>query len=291
MNRTQSILCVVGLLSLAGCDNRTAQKEKQTPRIVLNIKGADSMVVAAQSLAEAYNESQSTVTVIASGGGSGAGIADLLNGTIQIATASRQPTDAERNQFLVAYNKKPRGTVIGYDAVAVCVHRDNPISSVSVEDLRGIFAEPGRLKHWQELGASDFGAIVDISSMGVSSSGGVFHASLFGEARGELASRHFYGGMSELLAACAANRAAIGYVRFPWMNDSVRWLSIAREPRGVAVEPTEDNIRSGRYPLARPLYLYTVDAPSPESEAFVAFATSQAAQSKLRVGGLVPAFQ
>jgi phosphate transport system substrate-binding protein len=189
--------------------------DEKPPITVLNIKGADSMVQPVTVWASKYMAAPSNIKVNANGGGSGTGIASLLNGKVEIATSVRKLNAAEAAQFIATYGKEPKRTLIGYDAMAVCVHKDNPISSISLDDLKEIFSKNGRIKDWQELGSRDSEAIVSCGVLTVVNQ--IFDDAVFG--KGSQSAEYYLGffGTAALVEGCAAKRGAIGYAPLGYM--------------------------------------------------------------------------
>ena len=120
-------------------------------RSVIQNKGSDTLVNVAQAWAETYQTVDSSVVVAVSGGGSGTGIAALINGTVDIANASRAMKDSEREQARGS-GQDPVQHIVGYDALAVFLHADNPIDTMDIETLQGIYGDGGELTLWTDLG-------------------------------------------------------------------------------------------------------------------------------------------
>ena len=119
-------------------------------RDLIQNKGSDTLVNVAQAWAEAYQTVNSNVAVAVSGGGSGTGIAALINGTVDIANASRKMKDKEI-KLAEKRGHKPVEFTVGYDALAVYVHQDNPIQSLSIPQLAEIYGEDGEFEKWSQL--------------------------------------------------------------------------------------------------------------------------------------------
>jgi ABC-type phosphate transport system substrate-binding protein len=120
-------------------------------KTTIQVKGSDTMVNLAQAWAEAYKKVAPDVNVEVAGGGSGQGIAALIKGTIDICNASRNMKPEEIEQAKKNTGKTPKEFVVGYDALAIYVHKDNPIQSISIDQLAGIFAEGGSLTKWSQM--------------------------------------------------------------------------------------------------------------------------------------------
>jgi phosphate transport system substrate-binding protein len=146
-------LRLVGLLAagaLAGaCGGGAPSGSAKT---VIQNKGSDTMVNVAQVWAEEYGKAVPDVEVEVSGGGSGVGIAALIKGAVDVANASRDLKPSEAEQAVKNTGKRPVGLTVGYDALAVYVHRDNPLGEITLAQLRDLYAEDGKTTRWSELG-------------------------------------------------------------------------------------------------------------------------------------------
>jgi len=120
-------------------------------KTTIQVKGSDTMVNVAQAWAEAYKKIAPHVEIEVSGGGSGQGIAALIKGSIDICNASRNMKPEEIEQAKKNTGKTPKEFVVGYDALAIYVHKDNPIQSITIDQLASIFAEGGSLTKWSQL--------------------------------------------------------------------------------------------------------------------------------------------
>ena len=118
---------------------------------VIQNKGSDTLVNVAQAWAEAYQKVDPNVSIAVSGGGSGTGIASLINGTVDIANTSRKIERIEKNRAK-KNGHEPVELIVGYDALAVFLHKDNPLNSISLEKLAGIYGENGTIVRWDQLG-------------------------------------------------------------------------------------------------------------------------------------------
>jgi phosphate transport system substrate-binding protein len=121
---------------------------------VIQNKGSDTLVNVAQSWAEEYKKINPAVDVEVSGGGSGVGIAALIKGTIDIANSSRDMKADEIEQAKKNTGKEPKKFIVGYDALAIYVHKDNPINEITTEQLDQVFAEGGTVTKWSQFGVT-----------------------------------------------------------------------------------------------------------------------------------------
>ena len=133
----------VWLFSIAGCGSSNAG---------INMEGSDTMVNVAQAWAEKYHAQNPEANVQVLGGGSGVGIASLIDGNCDMANASRKMEDKEIQQVKAKRGVEPKEYVVGFDALAVYVHKDNPLNSISLDELAQIYGEGGRIIKWSQLG-------------------------------------------------------------------------------------------------------------------------------------------
>src|SRR5690606_882059 len=153
-------------------------------RAVLQNKGSDTLVNVAQAWAEAYKEIDKSIAIAVTGGGSGTGISALLNGTVDLANSSRSIKDKE----VVAAKAKgilPMEHVVGYDALAVFVHKNNPLREVSLQQLKDVYGEGGKIEEWSQLGVKvpgcDSDEIVRVSRQNNSGTYAYFKEAVLGK--------------------------------------------------------------------------------------------------------------
>jgi len=146
--KKQSTVTITGtLISLTLLFSAPASAD----RTLIQNKGSDTLVNVAQAWAETYREVNPDVAVAVSGGGSGTGIAAMINGTVDIANASRKMKDKEIEKAKQS-GQNPVEHVVGYDALAVFIHQDNPAQSLSLDQLAEIFGRGGKAEKWSDLG-------------------------------------------------------------------------------------------------------------------------------------------
>lgn len=281
--RVWTALLAVGLL--LGCSPREAAGP-----LILG-KGSDTMVNLAQAWAEAYAKVEPGVRVEVSGGGSGVGVAALIRGSADLANSSRDLKASEAEAALKATGKVPREYVVGYDALAIYVHRDNPLESITLEQLRELFVVGGRISRWSELGVRLPNSRHDlIVRVGRQSSGGTFE---FLRHR-VLDDRDFrlgtleLNGSKEVVEMIANTPTAIGYSGMGYAEPGVKLLRVAERAGAEPVAPTSEATIDGRYPIARSLLVYGLGDPRPEVRDYLAWILSDAGQGWLSVTGFVP---
>lgn len=248
----------------------------------LTIRGSDTMVILAQRWAEAYMAEHEGTTLQVSGGGSGTGIAALINGTADIATASREMKERERVQIRDRQGASAHGTRVALDAVAVYVRSDNPVPSLSVVQLSQIFR--GQVSDWSAVGGGAMPMVL-YSRENNSGTYAYFKERVLDDL--DFAqSAQTLPGTSAVIHAVSRDPGGIGYGGIAYA-EGVRAVRIAAED-GTPVEPTMANVLGGAYPLSRHLRLYTVGEPSGLAADFIAFALSEAGQSIVDGVGYYP---
>ncbi|MBN1611145.1 MAG: phosphate ABC transporter substrate-binding protein [Polyangiaceae bacterium] len=261
-----ALVGLVAALALGACSRRTQPQGEgqatgtaaQGDRVVIQNKGSDTLVNVAQAWAEEYKKVKPSVAVAVTGGGSGTGISALINGTVQIANASRAMKDKEL-EAAKAKGFAPVQHVVGYDALAVFVHKDNPKREVTVEELKEIYAEGGKVDKWSQLGIKVPGCpsdeIVRVSRQNNSGTYAYFKEAIIGE-KGEykLGSRDM-NGSKDVVDLVEKTPCAVGYSGLAYATENVRVLCVKTGDQCVA--PSEDAALDGSYPIARPLFMYT----------------------------------
>ncbi len=276
------ILCVGILLWACG----------RTPRdyALLQVKGSDTEVSLALSLAEAYMDKDSMVSMAVTGGGSGTGIAALINGKTDIANSSRPMKEKELELA------RDRGvdvfyTLFAVDALAVIVNDENPINSLSTAELGEIFR--GDKENWSLVGGND----MEISLYGRQNNSGtyVFFRDNFLKSDYSPEAKQMNGN-AQIVEGVKADKSAIGYVGLGYvvkedgsLVKGLKILSVSSEGDSAAVSPLKKvNITSGKYPITRPLYQFTNGRPTGEALNFILFELSSEGQQLVSEEGYYP---
>lgn len=226
-------------------------------RQTITQKGSDTMILLAQKWSEKFSAVHRDILVQATGGGSGTGISALINGTTDIANASRPMKPAEREQIRQKFGTEVVEIPVARDAIAVYVHKDNPIESVSVEQLNGIYS--GTIKNWKELGGPNAAIIL----YGRENSSGTYE--YFKEH--VLAGSDFPSntqtlqGTAAIVSAVGKDTKGIGYGGAAYTVTGVKQLKLAGSA-GEAMIPTPENVKDGSYALSRNLYFYLRQQPT-----------------------------
>jgi phosphate transport system substrate-binding protein len=259
----------------------------------IRVKGSDTMVQLATAWAEAYRKVKKDVLVNANGGGTGTGMAALQNDTTDICNASREIKKEETEKTKAVTGKDVKEFAVAYDALAVYVNPKNPINEISVPELTEIWAEGGTITRWEQVNPAMKGNLVLVGRQNNSGTYDYFREHICGKTP-EKKQREFRGGVSELNGSSevvenvAKTRLAMGYSGMGYKTDHVKWLKVSPKKGEPGVEPGTDVARSGKYPIARKLYLYTAGEPRAEVKAYIDWILSPAGQKIVEQEGFVP---
>jgi phosphate transport system substrate-binding protein len=284
-------LVIPAALGLVACGPSGGEKGESAGSTIIQNKGSDTMVNVAQVWAEQYRSVAPDVEVEVSGGGSGVGIAALIRGTVDMANASRDMKPEEMESAEKNTGKKPKEFTVGYDALAVYVHKDNPIEEIELSKLAQIYVEGGSVTRWSQLGVTIPGVtddtIVRVSRQSSSGTYEFFRDHVLQKHDYALGSRDL-NGSKEVVELVSSTPTAIGYSGMGYATDDVKMLRLASEDGGTAYEPSVENTNNHTYPLARPLHVYTLGEPEGALKAYVEWILSPAGQKIVQDSGYVP---
>jgi len=249
----------------------------------LSLKGSDTMVILAQRFAEGYMASHPGAVLEVSGGGSGTGVAALLNGTTDIANASRPMNDRERAQLTELRHESPVETRVALDALAVYVHQDSAIASLTITQLSAIFR--GEITNWSGVGGPD-APIVLYSRENNSGTYAYFKEHVLDDAD-FAATAQTLPGTAAVINAVAHDPNGIGYGGIGYA-EGVRTLPLAATAGAAPVAPTLENATSGVYPISRFLYMYTAGTPTGTAADFLAWVVTPEGQRVVEQAGFYP---
>lgn len=250
------------------------------------------MVNIAQAWAERYHAENRDVSVHVLGGGSGVGIASLTDGNCDMANSSRDINEAEALAIRQKRGKEPVEHIVGVDALAVYVHPDNPIESISLEELAGIYGEGGAITRWSHLGVRHQShgrdVIVRLGRQNSSGTYTYFREAVLGKNRDFKLGSVDRSGSKDLVDLVSRTPLAIGYSGMGYAVPGVKMLevSVPRGERGVA--PTVANARNRSYPLTRALQIYTAGELSGPAADFLQWIVSPEGQQIVVELGYVP---
>jgi phosphate transport system substrate-binding protein len=272
--RRRSLSCLLIVCALAAACSR------RTDRATIDNRGSDTLLSVAQAWAEAYKKVDPSVGVAIAGGGSGTGIAALINGTVQIANSSRRFKPQEL-ELAKRRGVAPRENIVGHDAVVVFVHADNPLPSITVEQLAEIYGDGGTIERWSQLGVELPGGddrIVRVSRQNNSGTYEYFKEAVLGGQRDyKLGSLDLHGS-KDVADLVEKTPGAIGYSGLAYATSRLRMLPVAKAGGGAPVAPSVDTALDGSYPIARPLFMYTAGEPQGKVKEYLDWILSDAGQ-------------
>jgi phosphate transport system substrate-binding protein len=286
-------------LLLAGCKPSSSPNSDGGPGVgagaaagaTIQVKGSDTMVNLAIAWAEEYKKKQPQVSVEVAGGGSGQGLAALVRGTIDIAVSSRNIKAEEAAMAKKNTGKEPKEAVVGYDALAVYVHRDHPLEEINFEQLKEIFAEGGSFTKWNDLNATvpgcGSGEIIRVSRQSSSGTYEFFREHVLAQKDFKLGSRDM-NGSKEVVELIANTPCAIGYSGMGYARPEVKMLKVSSGAGKPAAAPTVPNTLSRTYPISRSLLTYTLGEPEGEVKRFLDWCLSAEGQKVVETSGYVP---
>jgi phosphate transport system substrate-binding protein len=260
-------------------------------RELIQNKGSDTLVNVAQAWAEAYPEVNPDVAVAVSGGGSGTGIAAMINGTVDIANASRKMKDKEV-KLAEEHGQHPVEHIVGYDALAVFINTNNPITSMSLEQLADIFGRDPKVTKWSDMGITVPGCedeIVVVSRQNNSGTYAYFKETVLGDHGKYRQGTLDMHGSKDVVDLVENTPCAIGYSGLAYATEHVKMVCIATETGGDCVEPSVKTASDRSYPIARPLFMYTNGEPQGAIKGYMDWILSDAGQCILLEKGYAPA--
>ncbi len=252
-------------------------------------KGSDTIVNLALAWAERYQAEHPEVRISVTGGGSGTGIAALINNTVDIANASRQITaqeraEAQKNGIDVQEH------VVARDAIGVIVNPHNPVSQLTLQQVSDIYS--GKINNWTEVGGENR-PIVRLSRESNSGTHVYFLETVIrlGDANNKTlfsADTLLLPSSEGIIAEVRDNPNAIGYDGLGYITPEVKTLALARNSNGPFTLPSIATVNDNSYPVSRDLYMYTGQNPSPASQAYLAWILTPEAQQLVKDLGFVP---
>lgn len=247
------------------------------------IKGSDTLLPLTQELSESYLKRNPASEIVVTGGGTGVGLASLLENTTDIAMASRRVKFGEKMKFAKAgFNMIEE--VVAYDALAVVVNPENPVNELTREQLEGIFR--GKITNWKEVGGEDLRIVVYSRE----TSSGTYE--FFKES--VLHNKNYMSGVLSMPATGAViqsvrqTKGAIGYIGLAYLNPYVKALAVSYDNGRHYVLPSVKNASDGTYPIVRPLYYYYDVEKAAMVQPFVSFIKSADGQCMVEKQGFVP---
>lgn len=271
----------------AGCARPEKSGNSSSTGIkMVTIKGSDTMVHLVSNWAEDFMRQYPSIQVSVTGGGSGTGIAALINGTTDIAASSRDIKDKEKKQAEEKGTRLKEVTV-GSDGIAIIVNNNNPLNELSMSQIKDIFT--GKITNWKQLGGPE----QPILSYSRESSSGtyVFFQEHVLDKKDYAKSTRLMPATSGIVEAVSSDASGIGYVGLGYAQktgDKVKVIAVKSDMKAKAITPSEESVLDKSYPIARELYLYVPEKVSGASDQFVEYVLSKKGQEIVKESGYIP---
>jgi phosphate transport system substrate-binding protein len=280
------------LFLLSGCNQATlpttGTSEPVSITSIVN-KGSDTLVNLALAWAEKYRSIYPQIEISVTGGGSGTGIAALVNRTVDIANASRE-IKPEEIQLAKENGVEPVEHIVAKDAIAVIVNRENPVNQLTLQQLSDIYS--GKINNWRDVGGEDR-TIVRLSRETNSGTHVFFLENVV--RLGDPNNKTFFSADTLLLpssegitAETRDNPNAIGYDGLGYVTSEVKVIAVGLNMEGPFIFPSADSVNNGQYPIARNLYMYTNGQPTGAIAQYLEWIMTTEAQAIVTQLGFVP---
>ncbi len=253
------------------------------PSTVITIKGSDTMVQLAQRWAEVYMKQHPEVNLQVNGGGSGTGISALINGTIDICTASRPMKDAEKLKLRDRFGSTGIEVRTAKDGLTIFLNTANTVKELSFDQIRGIYT--GKITNWKDVGGADASIIL----YGRENSSGTYGFLKDNVLNGEDYANAMQAmpGTAAVVNAVKKDANGIGFGGAGYAKD-VKECAVRHNAGDPAYTPTSDNIASGNYPITRFLYFYLRAKPQGETKEFIKWVLGAEGQDIVTKVGFFP---
>ncbi|MGA2403377.1 MAG: phosphate ABC transporter substrate-binding protein [Syntrophobacteraceae bacterium] len=244
----------------------------------IRIDGSTTVLPIAQKVSEAYMKEHPDVNISVSGGGSGNGVKGIIDGTVDIGDSSRFIKD-EEVKLAVEKGAYPVPFAIAYDCIVPVVHPSNPVSNLTLEQLKAIYK--GDVTNWKEVGGQDL-KIVVISRDTSSGTYEVWEEKVMKKERVSPGAM-LQASNGAIVQVVSSNKFAIGYIGLGYVNQTVKPVTA----NGIA--GTEETTLNGRYPISRPLFMFTRGWPTGDTLNFINYVLlPQKGQKMVKEAGFVP---
>lgn len=284
-------LALAAAAALVGC-GKSGGEASVKKTTVANI-GSDTMVNLAAAWAEAYGAIDKTVVIEVNGGGSGVGIKGLINGTTELANSSRHIEDKEKVELKEKRQVDAKEFVVGFDALSIYVHKDNPINEITMEQLADIYRADGKITKWSDLGVTAIpGAkgdeMIRVSRQNNSGTYEYFKEAVVGKKNEFKLGSLDMNGSKDVVELVGKTPNAIGYSGMGYANASVKMLKVAKKKGDPYVAPSIAATHDKSYPIARPMFFYTAGEPTPQVKSYIDWVLTDAGQKIVETTGYVP---
>ena len=277
MRKISKLALATAALLLASTAAVMAQQKNIT------VKGSDTMVILGQRWAEIFMGKNAGLTIQVTGGGSGTGIAALINGTTDICEASRPMKDAEKADAKAKRGKDVIELPVAVDGLAVYVNEANPLTELTLAQIKSIYT--GAVKNWKDVGGKDQKII--LYSRENNSGTYVYFKEHVLENGDYYPTAQTLPGTAAVINAVAQDTRGIGYGGIAY-GKGIKHLNIKKDANTPAVAPTMENVLAAKYPISRYLYWYLAGLPAGDTKKLVDWVYSKEGQEVVEKVGYYP---
>ncbi|MBL0047347.1 MAG: PstS family phosphate ABC transporter substrate-binding protein [Bacteroidetes bacterium] len=261
----------------------SSSDQKASKKIKLKIKGSDTVYPLFKLMATSFQQQNNNCELSVAGGGSTAGIADLIKGSIDVAATSRDLKPAEK--YLIDSLKREILTyIIAYDGLAVIVNKQNTIEKITREQLEDIYQ--GKITNWKEIGGMR--EKINVYSLNTNNSiDEFFRDKIMGE-------KKYFSGVTQvnqlkdMLKKVVSNKGAIGYANIQELSAKVNYISVSFDTSKTYIAPNAFNFQNRSYPISRALYFFADASKEAEMKLFNDYAQSLLGKRNISEMGFIP---
>jgi len=275
---------LLACMALAACTRTEPPPTGGWDKTSLSLKGSDTMVILGQRWSEKFMNDHAGITIQVTGGGSGTGIAALINGTTDICQSSRPMKDKERSDLKAKRNADAVETRVALDAIAVYVSQSNPIEELSLAALARIYK--GEARMWKEVGGTSTKPIVVYGRENNSGTYAFFKEHVLAN-KDFASSVQTLAGTAAVVAAVKGDENGIGYGGIAY-SEGVKLVKLKKDDASPAIAPSLEAAQNGSYPLSRFLLFYTAGEPTGTVKRFIDWTRSDEGQRVIEEVGYYP---
>jgi len=267
--------------------------QKNKSYLIIQNKGSDTLVNLAQVWAEAYRNVEPNVAIAVSGGGSGTGIAALINNQVDLANSSRLIKEEESVKATENSGKIVEGIVVALDALSVFVHPKNPLTGLSKKEIACIYGSEGNCDKWSQIrgtivpGCKD-NKIIRVSRQSNSGTYQYFLENVIGKKKDMRLGSLDLSGSKESIDLVAQTPCAIGYTGMGYINERIKALCVSEDSTSPCIVPNLENAMNKSYPISRELFFYTLGTPTGELKKYIDWIKGPEATKLVVKMGYVP---
>jgi phosphate transport system substrate-binding protein len=249
----------------------------------ITVKGSDTMVILAQRWAEVYMAKHPETVIQVTGGGSGTGISALINGTTDICDASRPMKKSEKEKLKQRFNTLGVEIKSAKDGLSLYVNDGNPVQELTIEQIKDIYT--GKTTSWKSVGGPD--AKIILYGRENNSGTYVYFKDNVLEGNDYSSSMQSMPGTAAVVNAVAKDKFGIGYGGAAY-GKGIKFLKVKQDANSPGYEPTEENIKTNKYPITRYLYMYTRSKPTGGLKNYIDWILSSEGQEIVTKVGYFP---